>query len=91
MDVRGLEEVQTFGTGSQTCSCEGIYIIPVITASKAWQLKPLDVKAAFLQANKSERTVYVQPPKKAETCFLWFLMVSEDDCLWPCQCKWQLK
>jgi len=71
--ARGFEEDQNFRTDSPTCTREGIRIILSLIASRRWNLNSIDIKTAFLQGNKLERTVIVKPPREAKTEKLWLL------------------
>ena len=71
--ARGFEEEKNFRTDSPTCSREGLRIALALIASNKWDICSLDVKTAFLQGNLLERTVYVRPPKEAQTTKIWLL------------------
>ena len=71
--ARGFEEDQFFRTDSPTCSREGVRITLATIASNGWNLKSMDVKTAFLQGNRIQRTVHLKPPKEANTKNLWLL------------------
>ncbi|XP_066913250.1 uncharacterized protein [Clytia hemisphaerica] len=71
--ARGFEEIQNFKTDSPTCSKEGLRLALTIIASNNWTLNSLDVKTAFLQGKEIDREVFVQPPKEANTKYLWRL------------------
>ena len=71
--ARGFEEDQFFRTDSPTCSREGIRITLATIASNGWTLRSMDVKTAFLQGNRMQRTVYLKPPKEANTKNIWLL------------------
>ena len=40
---------------------------------KQWEIKSIDVKAAFLQGKQIKRTVYLCPPKEENTSNIWKL------------------
>lgn len=65
--VRGYEEIQDFRTDSPACSRESIRISLAIVASKGWDINSIDIKRAFLQGKDIERTVFIRPPKEANT------------------------
>ena len=65
--ARGFEENNDFHTDSPTCSREGLRLNISIIASNKWKIHSLDIKTAFLQGKNLERTVYVRPPKEANT------------------------
>ena len=71
--ARGFEEEQHFRTDSPTCCKEGLHLTCCIISSNKWPLNSLDVKTAFLQGKLIERTVYVRPPKEAQTNKVWKL------------------
>ena len=66
--ARGFEETQDFRTDSPTCTRESIRI-----ASNSWTLNSIDIKTAFLQGKQINRTVYIRPPKEAQTKMIWCL------------------
>ena len=69
----GFEENQDFRTDSPTCSRIGIRFALTVISSFSWRLNSIDVKTAFLQGKEMERTVYLRPPKEAETNKIWRL------------------
>ena len=71
--ARGFEEEQNFRTDSHTCSREGLRLSCCIISPNQWTLNSLDVKTAFLQGKTIERTVFVHPPKGANTNKIWKL------------------
>ena len=71
--ARGFEENQDFRTDSPTCSRIGIRFALTVISSFSWRLNSIDVKTAFLQGKEMERTVYLRPPKEAETNKVWRL------------------
>lgn len=71
--ARGFEEEQCFRTDSPTCCKEGLRLTCCVISSNKWLLNSLDVKTAFLQGKLMERTVYVRPPKEAQTDKVWKL------------------
>ena len=71
--ARGFEETSNFRTDSPTCSKIGVRLVLTIISSKSWTLNSIDVKTAFLQGKRIERTVYLRPPKEAKTTNIWRL------------------
>ena len=67
----GFEEEQNFRTDSPICSRKRIRLSCFIISSNWWSLNSLDVKTAFLQGKTIERTVFVHPPKEANTNKIW--------------------
>ena len=65
--ARGFEETQDFRTDSPTCTRESICIALALIASNSWTLNSIDIKTAFLQGKQINRTVYIHPPKEAQT------------------------
>ena len=53
-------------TDSPTCSKEGLKVALAIIVSNGWSCNSLDVKTAFLQGDKMDRTVYLLPPPEAK-------------------------
>ena len=41
--------------------------------SNIWNLSSIDIKTAFLQGKKIDRTIIIKPPKEAQTNKLWKL------------------
>ena len=70
--ARGFEEEQNFRADSPTSSKEGLQLSCGISSNQ-WTLNSLDVKTAFLQGKTIERTVFVCPPKEANTNKIWKL------------------
>ena len=62
-----------FRTDSPTSSSEGLCTACCLISSNHWILKSLGIKAAFLQGKKIDRTLYVRPPKEANTNKIWKL------------------
>ena len=44
-----------------------------IIASNKWPIQSIDIKTAFLQGHKLERSVFLRPPPEANTTNLWHL------------------
>ena len=44
-----------------------------VLSSKSWKIHSLDIKSAFLQGKPLNRTVYLKPPKEANTSKAWKL------------------
>ena len=65
--ARSFKEEQNFKTDSSTCSSEGLRLPCLIMSSNQWTWNSFDVKTAFLKGNTIERTVFVHPPKEANT------------------------
>ena len=71
--AKGFQEAQDFRTDSPTCSRESLRLMTTIIASNKWQIQSIDVKTAFLQGRKIERSVFLRPPPEANTSNLWHL------------------
>ena len=71
--ARGFEEQFEERTDSPTCSKENLRLALEIISMKRWELKSMDVKAAFLQGDPIERDVYLIPPPEADTNKEWKL------------------
>src|SRR5215469_12814969 len=56
-----------------TCSPEGLKVVLSVIKRKGWVIQSIDIKTAYLQSNKIERKVFIQPPKEAETQKIWRL------------------
>ena len=73
LSARGFEEEQNYCADSPTCSREGIQIMFTCFASRKSPVNSIDIKTAFLQGKDLECTVYVRPPKEAQTNKIWQL------------------
>ena len=71
--AKGFQEVQDFRTDSPTCARESLCLMTAIVASNKWQIESIDVKTAFLQGRKLERSVFLRPPPEAKTSKVWHL------------------
>ena len=61
--ARGFEEDSSnLHTDSPTCSRQSMRLVFLTAASNKWEIKSLDIKAAFLQGDKMERDVFLRPP-----------------------------
>ena len=58
---------------SPNCCKEGLRLTWCKISSNEWSLNSLDVRTAFLQEKLIEWTVYVRPPKEAQTNKVWKL------------------
>ena len=65
--ARGYQDESKVRKDSPTCSKDSIRISLAIMATMKWQLRSSDVKSAFLQGESIERSIYVRPPKEAES------------------------
>ena len=72
--ARGFEEDQTQLTkNSPTCTKDSFRLLLSVLSSKSWKIHSLDIKSAFLQGKPLNRTVYLKPPKEANTSKAWKL------------------
>lgn len=72
--ARGFEEKGVNeGNEAPTCAAEALKVTLGVIKRKGWECESIDIKTAYLQGEKLERTVYIQPPKEAETKKLWRL------------------
>ena len=73
--ARGFEEtILNARTDSPTCSRQALRIVFATAATMNWTLQSLDIRAAFLQGNGIERTVYLKPPREyLEEGLVWKL------------------
>ena len=65
--ARGFKEVESFKTESPTCYMESVRLAITVIASNKWSLNAIDIKSAFLQGKRIDRTVILKPPKEAKT------------------------
>ena len=56
------EDSSNFRTNSPTCTRESMCCFFLTAASNKWEIKSLDIKAAFLHGYKMERNVFLRPP-----------------------------
>ena len=61
--ARGFEETIEGRTDSPTCNKQSLRLVFATAASHNWEIKSIDIKAAFLQGNILERDVYILPPE----------------------------
>lgn len=64
--ARGFEEdthSAEIRTDSPTCSRYSLRLLFVAVAMHKWKIHSLDISSAFLQSDKIERELYLQPPK----------------------------
>ena len=72
--ARGFEENTEVGSNSPTANKESLRIFLAITSTTGWKTRAIDIKAAFLQGEKINRMIFLQPPKEARTDNkLWLL------------------
>ena len=65
-------------------------------ASNRWKVQAIDVKTVFLQCKQIKRTVYLQPPKEANTKKIWKLQkcvysLADANRYWYLRIKEELK
>ena len=66
--ARGFEDHHVdIQTDSPTCATESIRTVLAVIAQKQWEVQTMDIKTAFLQGADMSRTVYIKPPKEANT------------------------
>ena len=71
--AREFEAVESLKTESPTCSRESVRVAIILMLSNIWNLSSIDIKTAFLQGKKIDRTIIIKPPKEAQTNKLWKL------------------
>ena len=64
--VRGFEECPDVQTDSPTVAKDSLRVFIALASSMNWDLRSVDIKAAFLQGNVFDRDVYVKPPREAQ-------------------------
>ena len=69
--ARGFEEAESFKTESPTCFWGSVHVATTLIVSNKWNLNAIDIKTAFIQGKKIDRTVIINPPKEAQTNKLW--------------------
>ena len=60
--VRGFQEAEDPRSDSPTLSKESLKLMMAIAANEGFEIQSLDVKNAYLQGSKIDRTVFVEPP-----------------------------
>ena len=71
--ARGFQETDEVQKDSPTASRESLRLLLLVSVSLNWKIHSIDVKSAFLQGETLKRTVYLKPPKEANTDKLWIL------------------
>ena len=72
--ARGFEEnTSDIKKESPVCSREAIRFLMAIASSKGWNCHTVDVKSAYLQGDRIERTLYLKPPKEYNDGQIWKL------------------
>ena len=67
--AKGFEEdcLDEVLKNSPTCDKQSLRLILSVIAQKKWKINSVDIKTAFLQGEKIQREVYLQPPKEANS------------------------
>ena len=74
---RGFEETVEVQADSPTGSKETLHMLLCIAATKGWKIKSGDVKNAYLQGEKLDREVFMEPPiEKRKDNTIWKLQKS---------------
>ena len=60
---RGFEEEALVDAESPTTRKQSVRLFLTITAMFKWQVKSLDIKAAFLQSEQIDREIFLRPPR----------------------------
>ena len=73
--ARGFQEkeAEKIRKDSPCTSRESVRILLCIAVSKEWRINTIDIKSAFLQGGQLERSVYLKPPKIANSTKMWLL------------------
>ena len=72
--ARGFEENTTYmSKESPTCGTDVIRLTTAIAASKRWDCRSVDVKAAYLQGDEIKRDIFVRPPGEFDDGRIWRL------------------
>ena len=58
---------------SPTCNKDTVRILLMLSSTKNWKIRHIDVQSAFLQGKDITRDVFLKPPVEAETAYLWKL------------------
>jgi hypothetical protein len=61
--ARGFEETHNERTDSPTCSKQSVRLLFSIASTFSWEVRSIDIKAAFLQGDLLDREVFVVPPE----------------------------
>ncbi len=74
LTARGFQEEGEFPTDSPTVQKHSLKVLLTIAATEKWTIRTTDITSAFLQGDKMDRHVFVQPPKEAKhDGHLWLL------------------
>ena len=77
LSSRGFEETVEVQADSPTGCKETLHMLLCIAASKGWKIKSGDVKNAYLQGEKLDREVFMEPPiEKRKANAIWKLQKS---------------
>lgn len=73
---RGFEEEDTdYEIDSPTVEKTSVRVFLTLCSTMRWNINSMDIKAAFLQSEKIDRTVFVRPPKSIKkTGIIWLLL-----------------
>ena len=71
--ARGFQERDPIQKDSPTALRESVRFLLMFAVSTNLTIHSLDVKSAFLQGDSIERTVFLKPPKEANSTYLWKL------------------
>jgi len=72
--ARGFEESLTERTDSPTCSKQSLRMLFSTASTLNWDVKSIDIKAAFLQGDELDRDVFIVPPEdQSESGKIWKL------------------
>ena len=72
--ARGFEEdTSRLKKDSPTCSKEAVRITVSIANAMKWKINSMDVKSAYLQSNRIDRDIYLDPPPEFHSGKLWKL------------------
>ena len=61
--ARGFQEKEQLQSDSPTVAKESFKMLMAIAANEGFKVVSMDIRAAFLQANKLDREVYMKPPE----------------------------
>ena len=75
LTAKGFQEEEEFPKDSPTLQKHSLRIILMLAVSLSWIIETTDIKSAFLQGSRLERTIHVKPPKEAnQVGKLWKLL-----------------
>ena len=72
--VKGFEKLTSdIPKDSPTCSKGGLRFVLALIVHNEWKINSIDIKAAFVQGEETDRELFILPSKEANTSNVWCL------------------